>query len=169
MPNYMYSPNGLNGASPVYHYYPTSPQTPVVAIPAHQFYVPVNIAPPPTPTSQPYAHLQLQQQQQTRSVTSAPPAATVSVKSEPQEVNVSNQMPYFTNPIQFKREPSDPLLQQHQQQSQIQQQQQQQLAETTTNGQSKEDAAALNIVSHLLKDQQILNQLEKVAQTFRLN
>ena len=61
--------------------------------------------------------------------------------------SVNNSGPYFTNPIPFKQEPSEPR---------------------ERSQQRDEEKNALNIVSHLLKDKQILNQLEKVAQTFSL-
>lgn len=83
----------------------------------------------------------------------------ISIKSEPYDprlasgadirnsINSVNNSPYFTNPIPFKQEPSEPR---------------------ERSQQRDDEKNALNIVSHLLKDKQILNQLEKVAQTFSL-
>jgi hypothetical protein len=77
--------------------------------------------------------------------------STNSIKNEPIEPSVlspikANQ-PYFTNPIPFKQEPR----------------------EANEQGNSGGNAdTALNLVNHLLKDQQILSQLEKVAQSFKL-
>lgn len=60
--------------------------------------------------------------------------------------HLHHQQPYFRNPIPFKQEPSE--------------------QQPTT---SNDNRDAINIVSTLLKDKKILNQLEKVAQSFRLN
>jgi hypothetical protein len=71
------------------------------------------------------------------------------------------QNQYFTNSIPFKQEPSEPVIKQeiinYNNES------------PSTSSNNNNENAALNIVNHLLKDQQILNQLEKVAQSFRLN
>lgn len=76
-------------------------------------------------------------------------ANEIRVKSEPVELVQSHQQqPYFTNPIPFKQE------------ADIKQE---------PGVTKQEDAAALNIVNHLLKDQNIMSQLEKVAQTLRRN
>lgn len=61
---------------------------------------------------------------------------------------------YFTNPMPFKQEPSEPVIKQE--------------FQSSAPANSSSDAA-LNIVNHLLNDKQVLNQLEKVAQSFRLN
>lgn len=131
------------------------------------------LLPPPATTSiqtpQPVPSQQYYVQQPNMSTSipnnsTSPPAVVhqaFSVKSEPQEAPSS--MPYFTNPMPFKQEPCEPST------SDV-------AASNSTNPQPQsssaaknDDAAALNIVSHLLKDQQILSRLEKVAQSFRLN
>lgn len=81
------------------------------------------------------------------------------IKSEPQEQNqyfhpsneASNvsQTPYFTNPIAFKQEPTDSLPV---------------VSNNIKSENSNDDSNAFSIVTHLLKDKQILSQLEKVAQ-----
>ena len=81
-----------------------------------------------------------------------------SVKIEPDESGLKvnekmNSVPYFTNPVPFKQEPSENNV-------------------VTTGSDestkmSDEDSNAFSIVTHLLKDKQILNQLEKVAQSFK--
>lgn len=70
----------------------------------------------------------------------------VNIKSEPQEpsemkkTSENQWSPYFTNPIPFKQEPLES---------------------------NNKEPNTINIVNQLLKDKQILNQLEKVAQTFK--
>lgn len=85
------------------------------------------------------------------------------VKSEPSiPENLKNNStlestPHFTNPIPFKQEPRE-------------------LSPGTTSTacpppatktSAEEDSNAISIVTHLLKDKQILNQLEKVARSFQ--
>ncbi len=60
-------------------------------------------------------------------------------------------VPYFTNPISFKQEPREVNLP----------------TEEGSNKKKSEDTTAISIVTHLLKDKQILNQLEKVARSFQ--
>ncbi|RNA22140.1 hypothetical protein BpHYR1_051870 [Brachionus plicatilis] len=70
----------------------------------------------------------------------------VNIKNEPEEPSEKEKRsdnqwsPYFTNPIPFKQEPLEP---------------------------NNKEPNQINIVNQLLKDKQILNQLEKVAQTFK--
>ena len=81
------------------------------------------------------------------------------IKTEPVEfkgglnnIPVTSQgkaKPYFTNPLAFKQEPSESNVNET-------------IASAAT-------STALNLVNHLLKDQQVMSQLEKVAQTFRKN
>ena len=71
------------------------------------------------------------------------------IKSEPY-VPTMNEAPYFTNAIPFKHEPKEE-------------------PDTYNGGKSSVDSDCIKIVSHLLKDKQISNQLEKVAQSFRIN
>jgi hypothetical protein len=88
-----------------------------------------------------------------------------------QHKNVSDQIsyPYFTNPVAFKQEPIEPTVQQNSN-----------LSANTTPEQSfsshsavapnesdNSEKDALTLVNKLLKDKQILNQLEKVAQSFK--
>lgn len=93
-------------------------------------------------------------------------SSIANVKQEPYEptaqsstFNEHNQEwnPYFKNPIPFKQEPSEPQINNSMETS-----------SSTSNAANNQDNA-ITIVSQLLKDKQILNQLEKVAQTFRLN
>lgn len=63
------------------------------------------------------------------------------------------QAPHFTNPIPFKQEPTESNLNQKSSQP--------------TNSTTEEDTNAISIVTHLLKDKQILNQLDKVARSFQ--
>lgn len=92
-------------------------------------------------------------------------SSIANVKQEPYEptaassLNEHNQEwnPYFKNPIPFKQEPSEPELNNSMETS------------SSTNNAANNQDNAITIVSQLLKDKQILNQLEKVAQTFRLN
>ncbi len=87
------------------------------------------------------------------------------VKQEPYEPTASSSLnennqewnPYFKNPIPFKQEPSEPQTNNSMEES-----------SSKNNAENNQDNA-ITIVSQLLKDKQILNQLEKVAQTFRLN
>ena len=89
--------------------------------------------------------------------------STTPYPTRQQQMDISppvQQNQYFTNSIPFKQEPSEPIIKQE-------------LISynesPTTSSNNNNENAALNIVNHLLKDQQILNQLEKVAQSFRLN
>jgi hypothetical protein len=84
------------------------------------------------------------------------------VKSEPlvleTEQNKSSSNPpmsYFTNPIPFKQEPNELGQSTQQQQS------------SSNEQKPSEESNAISIVTHLLKDKQILNQLEKVARSFQ--
>ncbi len=70
------------------------------------------------------------------------------VEATQQDLAIKSSRPYFTNPMPFKQEPSD---------------------EAATTVEVKQEDTALNLVNHLLKDQSILSQLEKVAQTFKRN
>ncbi len=79
------------------------------------------------------------------------------VKSEPYDPNPQNNSanessnnPYFTNPIPFKQEPKEEPME-------------------NNNDQGNDDSNGLKIVSQLLRDKQVLNQLEKVAQSFRIS
>ena len=69
------------------------------------------------------------------------------------------QASYFTNPVPFKQEPIDNSYDQSQQASSSSG-----VASGSSSVAAQEPAS---IVSHLLKDQQVLNLLEKVKQTFR--
>jgi len=87
-------------------------------------------------------------------------SSLANVKQEPYEPSASNEQnqewnPYFKNPIPFKQEPSEPQMNME--------------TSASTNDAANNQDNAITIVSQLLKDKQILNQLEKVAQTFRLN
>jgi hypothetical protein len=156
-PNYIYT----NGGTPVYPNYSHQPQLAQQS----QYYITANQQhhhqqqqTPPSHHSQQFQqniqNQHLQQQQTLRLPIMSP---STPVKIEPQE---QQWQPYFTNPIpfkqEFKQEPSESASATTSRQN-------------SSNKNSDNDAAALNIVSHLLKDQQILNQLEKVAQSFRLN
>ena len=93
------------------------------------------------------------------------------VKLEPVEHTEQQQVQHFTNPIPFKQEPNDFSFEMHQQQYQ-------------SNSSSSSSSSALSsssssttaishtgeptaIVNNLLKDQQVLSLLEKVAEAFR--
>jgi hypothetical protein len=79
--------------------------------------------------------------------------------------NVSNtNSNYFTNPIPFKQEPSEQVVVKQEASDSTNAD-----GQSSTSSDAGQQSAALNIVNHLLKDKQILNQLEKVAQSFRLN
>ena len=65
-------------------------------------------------------------------------------------------IPYFTNPVSFKQEPREVSLSVARSE-----------AEEGSSQQQAEDSTAISIVTHLLKDKQILNQLEKVARSFQ--
>jgi hypothetical protein len=110
-------------------------------------------------------HHQLQQQQQQQQQQQHQPLQInlneTNIKSEPMDHNQggdssaaqlssAKSKPYFTNPIPFKMEPAES----------------DELAAAVT---KQEDSTALNLVNHLLKDQSILSQLEKVAQSFKRN
>ena len=85
----------------------------------------------------------------------------------------SGDTPYFTNPMSFKQEPSDPTATNNTSSTSLSPPMATSSISSTNgpsnaqDGGSGSDSAALSIVSQLLKDKQILNQLEKVAQTFR--
>ncbi len=106
---------------------------------------------------------QQQQQQQQYLIKTEPNIMEQNKYYHPSESNPINKstasLPYFTNPIAFKQEPVEnpsnlSNLQLHQQQ--------------TMNDNNKTDDDAFSIVSHLLKDKQILSQLEKL-QSLRQN
>ena len=82
------------------------------------------------------------------------------MKTEPTESDQIMNSPYFTNPIPFKQEPSEMSGGEL---SNINEQVNQKAASAAAD----DDSNAISIVTHLLKDKQILNQLEKVAQSFR--
>ncbi len=61
----------------------------------------------------------------------------------------SSHNPYFTNPIPFKQEPKEEPI--------------------DNDNQSRDDSNGIKIVSQLLRYKQVLNQLKKVAQSFRIS
>jgi hypothetical protein len=89
-----------------------------------------------------------------------------------QQKNILGQVsvPYFTNPVAFKQEPSEPSISQnstlantislHEPPASAQ-------SGIVVNGSNDNEKDALTLVNKLLKDKQILNQLEKVAQSFK--
>jgi hypothetical protein len=79
------------------------------------------------------------------------------IKIEPTETTayMPQTQPYFTQPIEFKQEPTDYADLQSFNHPSSQQQTEQQAQSSSS------------LVSHLLKDKQVLNLLDKVAQTFR--
>ncbi len=78
------------------------------------------------------------------------------VKSEPTVPNTPTPqtIPYFTNPVSFKQEPREMSPPEG-------------MSEAQESARKDEDSTAISIVTHLLKDKQILNQLEKVARSFQ--
>ena len=83
------------------------------------------------------------------------------VKTEPTESDQIMNSPYFTNPIPFKQEPSEMSSDMSNLNEQVNTKAASDVAA------ADDDSNAISIVTHLLKDKQILNQLEKVAQSFR--
>lgn len=161
-PNYIYTPASA-ATNVFYPYYATAAATALQPPPSPvqhtQYYIQHQ---PPTLLNHHYQHHQQSMHLKPPPIaTSLPNAAQHQpIKTEPQEFVIQHGIkPYFTNPISFKQEPSDAPFSSNQQQTQSQGR-----AKTSS---SENDAAALNIVNHLLQDQQILNQLEKVAQSFR--
>ena len=76
------------------------------------------------------------------------------VKLEPMEhLQEQHQAQYFTNPIPFKQEPNE-----------LNHENQKPTSSSSSSSGGGEPAA---IVNNLLKDQQVLNLLEKVAEAFR--
>ena len=115
-------------------------------------------------TQVPQQYQQQNQQSLTLPVTHQASMSQNQIKTEPYDpASSSNQIrqnnettianssnPYFTNPIPFKHEPNE-----H--------------SDKMNSSDSVDDKNGFEIVSHFLKDKQILNQLEKVAQSFRIN
>lgn len=111
----------------------------------------VSAYPPSSMVYQPYVNQHACQQSQystNQVVHNGSNVQNVNIKSEPlvpseMEKSSENQWsPYFTNPIPFKQEPLES---------------------------NNKEPNTINIVNQLLKDKQILNQLEKVAQTFKFS
>jgi hypothetical protein len=137
-PNNFYQSNGYSSQPPqILQHIHQRPQF-------NQIYQQQHVQYPPN-----YAHQQLIQ----------------TVKSEPnipseilsKSVSQLSTTPYFTNPIQFKQEPNEvntPKTSFPPGNSQ-------------STSEKEEDSNAISIVNHLLKDKQILNQLEKVARSFQ--
>ena len=107
---------------------------------------------------------QQQQQQQQYLIKTEPNIIEQNKYYHPSESNPINKstasLPYFTNPIAFKQEPIENPSNTFNT-SNLQQQK-------TINDNNKTDDDAFSIVSHLLKDKQILSQLEKL-QSLRQN
>ncbi len=77
------------------------------------------------------------------------------IKIEPTETYLPQTRAYFANPTEFKQEPIDYVETQNFNYLSNQQQTEQQTQSSST------------LVNHLLKDKQVLNLLDKVAQTLR--
>ena len=97
-------------------------------------------------------NFQQQQQQQNNFSIHEQSIENSHIKLEPIEHSQEHQSQYFTNPIPFKQEPKEYNYENHHQ---------------TSTSSSSTGSGETNIVNNLLKDQQVLNLLEKVAEAFR--